>query len=138
MLRFPEPEAAYDAIGIHSGVCALGPHGRRRVHARLIDANAIYWFSDGSSHVGKDAIERAIRRNLEAIRDETYQISDVVWVAQSADVAACVYRFDCSGVMRGVAASGSGRGTAILTRRGDSWIVVHEHLSKGDAAGVGD
>jgi ketosteroid isomerase-like protein len=102
---------------------------------RLIGDKAVYWFSDGTSHVGKAAVERAIRRNFELIEDETYRISDVVWVAQSSDVAACVYRFDWSGIVRGAPASGSGRGTAVLARRGDSWVVVHEHLSKGEHAG---
>ena len=97
----------------------------------LIDDNAIYWFSDGTSHVGKPAIERAIRSNLEAIKDEEYRISQIVWVAQSADLAACTYRFDWSGIVHGVQAWGSGRGTSVLARRGESWLVVHEHLSKG-------
>jgi ketosteroid isomerase-like protein len=97
----------------------------------LIDDNAVYWFSDGTSHVGKDAIARAIRRNFEAIKDETYKISDIVWVAQSSDVAACIYRFVWSGVIGGAPAAGSGRGTSVLVRRGDSWVVAHEHLSKG-------
>jgi hypothetical protein len=61
---------------------------------RSIGQNTIYWFSDGTSHVGKAAIERAIRRNFELIADETYRISDVVWVAQSSDIAACTFRFD--------------------------------------------
>jgi ketosteroid isomerase-like protein len=97
----------------------------------LIDDNAVYWFSDGTSHGGKDAIARAIRRNFEAIKNETYRISEVVWVAQSSDFSACIYRFDWSGVIGGAPASGSGRGTSVLARRGDSWVVVHEHLSKG-------
>lgn len=101
---------------------------------QLIDDNAVYWFSDGTGHVGKAAVERAIRRNLEAIEDETYRISNVVWVAQSVDVAACIYRFDWSGIIRGAPASGSGRGTSVLTRKGESWVVVHEHLSKGEPA----
>ncbi len=101
---------------------------------RLIDDDAVHWFSDGTAHVGKSAVERALRRNLEAIKDETYRISDVVWVAQSSDIAACIYRFDWSGVLRGAPASGSGRGTAVLARKGDSWVVVHEHLSKGQHA----
>jgi ketosteroid isomerase-like protein len=98
---------------------------------RLIDDDAVYWFSDGTAHVGKSAVERALRRNAELIRDETYRISEVVWVAESADVAACRYRFDWSGVVRGAPTSGAGRGTCVLSRRGESWVVVHEHLSKG-------
>ncbi len=98
---------------------------------RLIDDNAVYWFSDGTSHAGKSAVEQAIRRNLESIKDETYRISNVVWVGQSSDFAACIYRFDWSGLIGGSPASGFGRGTSILARKGDSWVVVHEHLSKG-------
>jgi ketosteroid isomerase-like protein len=97
----------------------------------LIDDDAVYWFSDGSAHVGRTEIERALRRNAELIQDETYGISEVVWLAESPDVAACTYRFDWSGTVRGAQASGSGRGTCVLSRRGASWVVVHEHLSKG-------
>jgi hypothetical protein len=46
----------------------------------LIDDNAVYWFSDGTAHVGKRAVEQAIRRNFNAIKHETYRISDVLWV----------------------------------------------------------
>ncbi len=101
---------------------------------RLIDDKAVYWFSDGTAHVGKSAVEKAIRRNFELIKDETYRISDVFWVAESSDFAACIYRFDWSGIFRGTPASGTGPGTCVLARRGDSWVVVHEHLSKGEPA----
>lgn len=104
---------------------------------RLVDDNAVYWFSDGTSHVGKSAVERAIRRNLEAIKDETYRVSDVTCVAQSSELAACIYRFDWSGLIRGNPTSGSGRGTSVLVRDGDSWVVVHEHLSRGEHSGSG-
>ena len=97
----------------------------------MIDDDAVYWFSDGSAHVGKAAIERVLRRNADLIRDETYAISDVVWIAETPDIAACTFRFDWSGTVRGAPASGSGRGTMVLSRRGASWVVVHEHLSKG-------
>jgi ketosteroid isomerase-like protein len=107
-----------------------GKRGGVEATLRLIDDHAVYWFSDGSAHVGKDAIERAFRRNAELIRDETYRISDVVWHVETADVAAGTFRFDWSGVVRGAPASGSGRGTCVLARRGASWVVVHEHLSK--------
>ncbi|HEY7116385.1 MAG TPA: nuclear transport factor 2 family protein [Tepidisphaeraceae bacterium] len=113
---------------------AAGGSGDLDRMLRLIDDDAVYWFSDGTSHVGKRAVEAAIRRNFEAIEEETYRISEVVWVAQSADFAACVYRFEWSGIVRGQPASGRGRGTSVLARRGDSWVVVHEHLSKGEPA----
>lgn len=99
---------------------------------RLIGDNAVYWFSDGSRHAGKSAVERAIRRNADLIKDETYRIRDIVWLAESADIAVCIYRFEWSGTIHGQPASGSGRGTCVLARKGESWVVVHEHLSKGE------
>src|SRR5262245_2519991 len=102
---------------------------------RLIDDDAVYWFSDGTAHVGKAAIERVLRRNADLIRDETYRISEVAWRAESADVAACTFRFDWTGLVHGKPASGSGRGTLVLARRGASWVIVHEHLSKGALTG---
>jgi hypothetical protein len=57
----------------------------------LIDADAVYWFSDGGSHVGKGAIERALRGNFDAIEGEDYRISDIAWLVQCPDCAVCVY-----------------------------------------------
>ena len=98
----------------------------------LIDKNAVYWFSDGTCHVGKKAIEEVIQYNFENIQDETYQICDVEWIDKSADIAVCIFRFEWSGIVRGKTASGFGRGTLVLSRRSDSWVVMHEHLSKGE------
>ncbi|MEM9443954.1 MAG: nuclear transport factor 2 family protein [Verrucomicrobiota bacterium] len=109
---------------------ATGSHGLDHM-VKLIDKYAVYWFSDGSSHVGKQAVEAAIKNNFEIIKDETYQISHLVCLAESRELAVCIYRFDWSGLVRGKAASGSGRGTTVLAREGDSWVVIHEHLSKG-------
>ena len=113
---------------------ATRAHDLRRT-LDLIGSDAIYWFSDGGSHVGRAAIERALRRNFEAIEGEDYRISDIVWVAQSPECAVCTYRFDWSGTVRGTRASGAGRGTSVLARRGELWAVVHEHLSRGPATG---
>ena len=100
----------------------------------LIDENAVYWFSDGSCHDGKSAIEQAIRHNFETIEGEDYQINDIVWVAQSSAIAVCIYRFEWSGTVRGAPACGSGRGTSVLVNQGESWVVVHEHLSQGSTS----
>ena len=97
----------------------------------LIDEGAVYWFSDGASYNGHAAIGKAIQANFDAIEIEQYALHDVTWLASSSDFAACTYRFAWSGVVRGSPASGSGRGTSLLARRGEAWVVIHEHLSKG-------
>jgi ketosteroid isomerase-like protein len=100
----------------------------------LIDDDAIYLFSNESVHIGKAAVERILRHNFELIQAETYQIENLTWIANSDQVAACVYDYSWSGRIHGQAASGSGRGTTVLKRRSDTWKVVHEHLSRGKFA----
>ncbi|MFQ5552412.1 MAG: YybH family protein [Thermoplasmata archaeon] len=97
----------------------------------LIDEGAVYLFSDESAHIGKQAIERVLRRNFELIQAESYSIDNLTWLARSDEVAACVYDFSWSGTIKGQEASGSGRGTTVLRRLGNDWKVVHEHLSHG-------
>ena len=97
----------------------------------LIDDKAVYLFSDGSVHIGKPAIERVLKRNFDSILDETYSISNLTWLVQTAEAAVCVYDFKWSGILNGEPASGSGRGTSVLKRSGADWKVIHEHLSRG-------
>jgi ketosteroid isomerase-like protein len=97
----------------------------------LVDEQAVYLFSDGSVHVGKRAIKKVVRRNFDLIKDESYSIDNLTWLVNSRDVAACVYDYSWSGMIKGEPASGSGRGTTILGRTEEGWKVVHEHLSRG-------
>lgn len=97
----------------------------------LIDEDAVYLFSDGSAHIGKQAVERGIRRNFDAIQEEIYRIDNLTWLVRGEEIAACVYDFAWSGMINGQAASGVGRGTSLLKCSGGGWKVVHEHLSKG-------
>ncbi len=100
----------------------------------LIAPDAVFWFSNGTSHVGRAAIEAAFRANFETIEAEIYRIVDLEWRTRSEDSAACTYRFEWSGKIQGAPASGSGRGTSVLTRHGSSWLIVHEHLSQARQA----
>jgi uncharacterized protein (TIGR02246 family) len=95
----------------------------------LIAPDALYWFSDGTVHDGRVAIESVLAQNFALISDETYRIEDLRWLAQSAAVAVCVYRFVWTGSIDGVRTGGEGRGTSVVERRDETWLVVHEHLS---------
>jgi ketosteroid isomerase-like protein len=97
--------------------------------APLIADDAVYWFTDGS-HRGRAEIEAAVSRTFATIRDEVYEIHDLEWVAVSAESAVCRYRFRWSGLVDGQPASGTGRGTSVLTRRSSRWQILHEHLSR--------
>ena len=97
----------------------------------LIAEDAVYLFSNQTTHVGKAAIREAIQANFDAIEDEAYQIQHLRWLANSVDVAACVYKFNWSGRIRGKPASGQGRGTTVIRRVDGQWKIAHEHLSSG-------
>lgn len=98
--------------------------------APLIDPRALYWFSDGSTHEGLDAIQAAFERNWGLIRNEVYRIEDVRWLAQDDNLAVCVYRFRWEGETREGHRSGEGRGSCVLHKRDGSWRVCLEHLSR--------
>lgn len=97
----------------------------------LIADDAIYLFSDQTSHVGKQAISRVLASNFEAIEEETYELDNLHWVAASDDMAVCVYEYHWSGLIEGRPASGNGRGTSAISKVKGAWQVVHEHLSPG-------
>lgn len=97
----------------------------------LIADDAVYLFSNQSSHHGKDAVRAVLEKNFDLIKAETYEIRDLTWLAKSDEVAACVYEYHWSGEINGKPASGRGRGTSVLKRVEGAWRVAHEHLSAG-------
>ncbi|MGZ2258098.1 YybH family protein [Roseobacter sp. A03A-229] len=96
--------------------------------APLISDDAIVIFSNGSLHAGKDAIRAAYQHNFSTIKGEEYRIENVHWLAETADAAAYNFEFHWTGVVEGRQASGSGRGTAVLVRRADRWLLAGEQL----------
>ena len=50
---------------------------------RLIDPEAVYWFSDASRHVGRAAVELAMSTNFDTISHETYRIDNLRLIARS-------------------------------------------------------
>jgi uncharacterized protein (TIGR02246 family) len=112
----------YEVAGRTRGVDAL---------LALIADDAVFLFSNQTSHVGKDAIRKAIQANFDTIEAETYRMSELRWLAATDALAICVYEFDWSGRIAGKPASGSGRGTTAIRRDDGAWRVVHEHLSRG-------
>jgi ketosteroid isomerase-like protein len=98
------------------------------VVAPLISDEACVTFSDGSRFDGKAAIKIAYERNFQTIKGEEYRIENVRWLLEAEDGAAYVFDFHWRGVIEGRVASGSGRGTAVLAKIGDRWMLVAEHL----------
>ncbi|MEM6610299.1 MAG: nuclear transport factor 2 family protein [Pseudomonadota bacterium] len=96
--------------------------------APLISDNARVVFSNGAVHVGKDAIKAAYMRNFTTIKNEDYRVDNVLWLAETPSFAAYMFDFHWTGWVEGQAASGSGRGTAVLAREANGWVLVGEQL----------
>lgn len=110
----------------------------RRMNARdlagtmaLIADDAVYFWSNGAAMFGKPAIEAAMLANFDGIADDTYAVVDMTWLAETDEVAACVFRFNWTGTVDGKEVSGRGRGTSVLKRVDGEWRIAHEHLSQG-------
>jgi ketosteroid isomerase-like protein len=88
----------------------------------LIAPDATFWFSDGT-HRGIDEIRAAFEATWRALADETYWLDQLEWIADGDNAAACTYRFN----WKTAGASGSGRGTTVLRRGGERWLLVHQH-----------
>jgi uncharacterized protein (TIGR02246 family) len=97
----------------------------------LIADDAVYFWSNGAAMFGKDAIAAGLKDNFANIANDTYEISDVKWLVESRDVAACVFRFTWTGEIGGQPAAGQGRGASVLRCENGQWQIVHENLSSG-------
>lgn len=94
----------------------------------LIHPDACVTFSTGAVHKGKAAVAEAFQRNFAAIADETYAVSNVHWLRQGPDIAVYLFDFHWAGIIGGQPASGSGRGTAVITNTAGHWQLLVEHL----------
>ena len=94
----------------------------------LIADNAVFWFSSGS-YVGLERVRSAFERTWQRLRNETYWLESLTWIAKGDEVASCTYHFHWRATIDGGPAEGAGRGTTVLAKTTAGWRIVHEHLS---------
>src|ERR1700753_2509788 len=106
---------------------------RRDIEAALtlLTDDVVFFYSNGSVIIGKDAFAAAMTANWKIITDYEYSTVESIWIAESDTVASVIYSFAWSGLARGEKVSGSGRGTRVLSNDGSGWRIAHEHLSSG-------
>src|SRR5258708_35904266 len=109
-------------------------HDLERVRS-LISEDALFWFSNATSHPGIERIAEAIKYDFTTIEDDHYEVGPIRWIVRTDTCAVCVYAFRWTGKIGGPPAQGSGRGTSVLQKRDGRWLMVHEHLSKRPALG---
>ena len=94
----------------------------------LVHENACVTFSNGTLHKGKLAVRKAFEANFSIIKDEIYTISNVHWISKGSEMAVYLFEFNWSGLINNQPASGSGRGTSVLIKEKDKWLLLVEHL----------
>jgi ketosteroid isomerase-like protein len=112
---------------IHAYENALATQAWSQVEP-LIHADACVTFSNGTVHKGKAEVQKAFEKNFSLIKDETYSIANVHWVLKSPETAVYLFEFSWSGIINEKPASGSGRGTCVLIKETDKWLLLVEHL----------
>ncbi|MCH2164672.1 MAG: nuclear transport factor 2 family protein [Marinovum sp.] len=98
---------------------ALGTQEWAQV-APLIHDGARVVFSNGRLLEGKAAIKDAYEANFRAIEGEDFRIENVQWLTSSDASAAYMFDFHWAGIINGTAASGAGRGMAVLINMGEA------------------
>jgi ketosteroid isomerase-like protein len=97
----------------------------------LLADDVVFFYSNGTTILGKDAFSTAMTANWKMVVDYEYSSSDSTWIVQSDTAAAVIYSFAWSGVARGERVSGSGRATRVFRGSPSGWLIAHEHLSAG-------
>jgi ketosteroid isomerase-like protein len=92
----------------------------------------VFFYSNGTAVLGKDAFAAFMTSSWKVIEKYTYSTLDSNWVTQSDGAAAVIYSFAWSGTVRDGQVSGGGRGTRVFRKQpGSTWLIAHEHLSAG-------
>ncbi|WP_158808935.1 DUF4440 domain-containing protein [Beijerinckia sp. L45] len=98
----------------------------------LLTDDVVFFYSNGSALVGKDAFSSLMATNWKMVENYAYFKTNPVWIVRSDFTASVVYSFTWTGKVRGQAVGGGGRATRVLRNDGSGWRIAHEHLSNGD------
>ncbi|HVY91042.1 MAG TPA: nuclear transport factor 2 family protein [Hyphomonadaceae bacterium] len=102
----------------------------------LVADEIVFFFSNGTTVVGKDAFAKTMTAAWSVIENYKYESGGSDWITRADTTAAVIYSFAWSGVARGQNVSGAGRGTRIFARQPDGrWLMTHEHISNGQWKG---
>jgi ketosteroid isomerase-like protein len=101
----------------------------------LIDEQAVFRFNDGD-FVGRAAIQAAFEKTWRgdpSVRKARFYLTDIVVLTTDVRSATATYTWTWEGAQGDQSFVIRGRGTRVLVADGDSFRIVHEHLSRWPA-----
>ncbi len=101
----------------------------------LIDEQAFFRFNDGD-FVGRAAIQAAFEKTWRgdpSVRKARFYLTDIVVLTTDVRTATATYTWTWEGAQGDQSFAIRGRGTRVLVADGDSFRIVHEHLSRWPA-----
>jgi len=105
---------------------AINTHSWEQI-APCVTEDATFIFTE-DTFVGKLAAKAAFEKTFKLIEQEVFSLHDIAWTVVTDDVVTCHYEFRWKGLISGQESSGGGRGTSILRKVDDRWLIAHEHL----------
>jgi len=103
----------------------------------LIDERAFFRFNDGD-FVGRAAIQAAFEKTWRgdpSVKKARFHLSDIEVLTTDHRTATATYTWHWEGSQGTQTFVVRGRGTRVLVAAGDSFRIVHEHLSRWPASG---
>lgn len=114
------------ATALSAYVEALNTHAWEKIAPHVAE-DAVFIFTEGT-FTGHAAARAAFEKTFKLIENEVFSLHDIAWTSVTESMASCHYEFRWKGLIGGQEASGGGRGTTILRKVDDRWLIAHEHL----------
>lgn len=96
----------------------------------LIHKDACVTFSNGTIHIGKAAVQKAFENNFSLIKSEEYAMQNIHWVIKNESTTVYLFDYFWQGLINEKSVSGNGRGTAVLVKEEEKWLLLTENLSR--------
>jgi ketosteroid isomerase-like protein len=94
----------------------------------LVHPDVCVTFSNGAVNKGISEVKAAFEKNFSSIKDEEYSMTKLHWVMRGGETAVYLFDFQWKGIIDGKPAHGAGRGTSVLIKDKDGWLLLVEHL----------
>ena len=128
VVSLPEQAKIDNTIGQMLGAWQVGDLDK--LHSTIADDISVVsgtWAPPVMGWANYAAAYQTQRNRIQQVRME--RSNTLIRIAPNATVAWACYQWEFSGVVDGTPSSSVGQTTLVLEKRGDNWLIVHNHTS---------